>query len=190
MGQCFRGRGRGCWDLPGLFPGYRPHSLSNRRPAIIVQVGKVRVAQVVPASVHEAEVCWYDTERWPRWVDGLHRVLTVEGDWPRAGAEVVWESGPAGRGRVRERVVAQVPLAGQTLEIEDESLKGRQAVSFDPIEGGVEIALALEYTIKRRSPLTPLVDALFVRRPMAASLAKTLAGFGAELAESSQAGVG
>jgi hypothetical protein len=153
-------------------------------------MGKVRVGQVFPASVHEAEACWYDVARWPAWVDGLRRVVSVARDWPRAGSDVVWESVPAGRGRVRERVVAHTPLQGQTLEVEDDSLRGRQTVAFDPAEGAVEVTLTLDYAIKRRWLLTPLIDLLFVRRPMAGSLAKTLRGFGVELAESRQAGVG
>ena len=68
--------------------------------------------QAYPGSVHEAETCWYDTDRWPEWMDGLARVVAVEGDWPGVGSSVTWESGPAGRGRVRERVIAYEPLAG------------------------------------------------------------------------------
>jgi hypothetical protein len=103
---------------------------------------------------------------------------------------VLWQSGPSGRGRVRERVVAHEPLGGQTVEVEDDSLEGRQSVSFTPVADGVEVALALDYRIKRRSPLTPLFDALFVRRPVAISIGKTLTGFGTELAESRHSGVG
>jgi hypothetical protein len=153
-------------------------------------LAKIRVTQVFPGSVHEAEICWYDTERWPRWVDELARVLAVDGAWPRPGASVIWESGPAGRGRVHERVSAYEPLAGQTVEVEDDSIKGTQRVAFTPVDDGVEVGLSLEYAIKRRSLLTPLVDALFVRRPMAISLGKTLARFGAELAESRHSSVG
>ena len=68
--------------------------------------------------------CWYDTRRWPAWVDGLDRVVDVAGDWPQAGASVTWESGPAGRGRVIERVVSHEALAGQTLEVQDDSITG------------------------------------------------------------------
>ncbi len=95
---------------------------------------------------------------------------------------MVWESGPAGRGRVTERVVAHEPLAGQTLEVEDDSILGRQWVSFNALEDGVEVELVLAYRIKRRNPLTPLVDLLFVRRLMAGSLVRTLGAFAAELA--------
>jgi hypothetical protein len=153
-------------------------------------VATVRVTNTFPGSVHEAETCWYATARWPHWVNELAHVVSVDGDWPRPGASVTWQSGPAGRGRVHERVVAHEALRGQTVEVEDDSIRGRQRVTFTPADGGVEVELSLEYAIKRRSPLTPLIDALFVRRPMANSLGKTLTRFGAELAESRHASVG
>jgi hypothetical protein len=153
-------------------------------------VGSVAVSESYPASVHEAEACWYDTARWPQWIDELARVVSVEGDWPAQGATVVWQSGPAGRGRVTERVIEYVPLEGCTVEVEDAAITGEQSVTFEPAEDWVQVELALSYRIKRRSPLTPVIDALFVRRPMTASLQKTLGGFGAVLAESRRTGVG
>ncbi len=150
----------------------------------------VRVKQLLDGTAHDAETCWYDTARWPDWVDELARIVVVEGDWPQAGATVIWESGPAGRGRVRETVVAYEPLAGQTVEVEDDSITGTRRVAFDPTGDGVEVQLRLSYSIKRRSPFTPLVDLLFVRRPMTTSLAKTLTRFGVALAESRQPSVG
>lgn len=153
-------------------------------------VAAVRVSESFPGSVHDAEQCWYDTSRWPEWVDELARVVSVEGDWPQVGSVVVWHSGPAGRGRVTERVIAYEPLEGYTVEVEDDSITGEQTVLFNPAEDGVEIQLALSYRIKRRSPLTPLIDALFVRRVMIASLEKTLGAFGGVLAWSRRPGVG
>jgi hypothetical protein len=136
----------------------------------------------VAGTMHEVEQRWYDTGRWPAWVDGLQQVVAVAGDWPEAGASVTWDSGPAGRGRVVERVVAHRPLTGQTLEVRDASISGRQSVAFAPVPEGVEVALSLSYRLERRSPLTPLVDLLFIRRAMTASLATTLSRFGAEVA--------
>jgi hypothetical protein len=134
------------------------------------------------ASVSEAQARWYDTERWPAWIDGLRRVTTVEGDWPQAGARVTWESNPVGRGCVVEVVLSYEPGVGQTLEVQDDSIRGRQSVSFGALDGGVAVELALEYELKARTLATPVVDALFIRRAMTASLHTTLAGFGAELA--------
>ncbi|MDQ6777222.1 MAG: SRPBCC family protein [Actinomycetota bacterium] len=134
------------------------------------------------ASVSEAESRWYDTERWPAWIDGLSRVTELEGEWPRAGAKVTWESNPAGRGRVVELVVRYEPLVGQTVEVQDDSIRGRQSVAFHELDGGVGMELALEYELKQRSILTPVIDALFIRRAMTASLGATLSRFGVELA--------
>jgi hypothetical protein len=136
---------------------------------------------VFPGTVPEAEHCWYDTSRWDRWVDGLERVESVQGEWPQDGAVVTWISGPAGRGRVTERVVAFEPLRGQTLDVEDGSIRGRQSVTFTPAEDGVEVAFSLQYALTRRNPLTPVVDVLFIRRAFTSSLQSTVARFGAEL---------
>jgi hypothetical protein len=146
-------------------------------------VRTVTVTETFPGSVSEAERCWYDTPGWAIWVDGLDRVIEVSRDWPRSGAAVRWQSGPAGRGHVLERVITQEPLGGQELAVEDDSIRGRQRVDFVPAEGGVEVSLRLSYELKRRSPMTPVVDLLFIRRAMASSLQRTLASFGLRLAE-------
>jgi hypothetical protein len=141
----------------------------------------VRVALRFEGTVPEAERCWYDTTAWSHWIDGLDRVVAVEGPWPAQGATVIWESGPAGRGRVTEHVIAHEALTGQTVEVQDVSIRGRQTVTFTPAPPGVEVALALEYELLRRSIVSPLVDVLFIRRAMAASLHDTVARFGVEL---------
>ncbi|MGZ4182025.1 MAG: SRPBCC family protein [Solirubrobacteraceae bacterium] len=141
----------------------------------------VRVTQTLPGTVYEIEQRWYDTSRWTAWVEGLRRVVEVAGDWPGVGSSVTWDSGPAGRGHVVERVVAHEPLTGQTVEVDDSSITGRQSVAFVPVDDGVEVQLALAYELKKRSLFTPLVDALFIKRAMATSLATTLSRFGAEV---------
>lgn len=147
-------------------------------------VANVRVSISLPATVHQAESCWYDTDRWSAWVEGLGQVLEIRGPWPAPGSSVRWESGPSGRGEVSERVLAHEPLSGQAIELEDDWITGEQRVSFVPTPGGVEVVLELTYRIKRRNPLTPLIDLLFIRRLMAGSLQRTLSRFGAELAGS------
>jgi hypothetical protein len=141
----------------------------------------VTVTQAFPGSVHEAESCWYDTAGWSKWVDGLARVASVSGAWPGRGATVVWESGPAGRGRVTERVVAFEPLAGQTNEVSDDSIEAQQTVTFTPVDDSVEVQLSLAYRVRKRNLFTPVVDFLFIRRAMTASLESTLERFGGEL---------
>ena len=141
----------------------------------------VTVTQTLPGTVYEVEQRWYDTSRWTAWVEGLRRVVEVAGDWPGVGSSVTWDSGPAGRGHVVERVVAHEPLVGQTVAVDDSSITGRQSVAFVPIDDGVEVELTLAYELKQRSLFTPLVDWLFIKRAMATSLATTLSRFGAEV---------
>ena len=98
----------------------------------------------VDGPAGEAEALWYDTARWPSFVDGFHHVVKVEGDWPRAG-RIVWDSTPNGRGRVQERVAAHEPGAGQTVEVEDPRLTGTQSIAFaEAAGGGCRIALTLD----------------------------------------------
>jgi polyketide cyclase/dehydrase/lipid transport protein len=145
-------------------------------------MGRVHASIVVPGLASQAEELWYDTSRWPSFIDGLHHLARLEGDWPLAGARVLWDSQPGGRGRVQERVTSFVAREGQTLEVEDEKLRGTQRVTFTPIEGGVTVTLELRYTLKEQRPGMALVDLLFIRRPQRESLERTLRRFRTEVA--------
>jgi hypothetical protein len=140
-------------------------------------MGIASVTRTVPVAPAVAERCWYDTDGWPAWVEGLEEVVAVDGDWPHAGSSVTWLSSPAGRGRVTERVVLFDPAGGHSADVQDDSIRGRQTVTFEPTGGGVRITLRLQYDIRAASLITPLVDALFVRRAMKASLGHTLDHF-------------
>jgi hypothetical protein len=143
-------------------------------------MGRASATTTVPGRAAEAEALWYDPARWASWVDGFGHVAALEGDWPQVGAKVVWDSPPGGRGRVVERVVAYEIRSGQTLEVEDAKLRGRQRVEFKPGPEETEITLSLEYELKERGPVTPLVDAVFIRRALRDSLRRTLTRFGYE----------
>jgi hypothetical protein len=145
-------------------------------------MGRVRASVAIAALASQAEALWYDTTRWASFVDGLHHIARLEGDWPRAGARVLWDSPPGGRGRVEERVVAYAAREGQTVAVEDEKIRGTQRVSFTPTDAGVTVALELEYTPKERRPGMALVDLLFIRRPQRESLQRTLRRFRTEVA--------
>jgi hypothetical protein len=145
-------------------------------------MGRVRIAVEVPRPASAAEALWYDPKRWASFVDGFGHVARISGDWPHVGAEVVWDSPPGGRARVVEKVEAYEPRVGQTLRVEDERMRGVQRVSFEPRPEGCVVGVELDYEIKQRSGFTPLVDLLFVRRPVTESLRRTLRKFAIELA--------
>jgi uncharacterized membrane protein len=151
-------------------------------------VGKASAHLDLPTAVSTAEALWYDTTRWPAFVDGLHHIEKIEGEWPRPGARLVWDSVPDGRGRVIERVVHYEVRAGQVLEIEDARITGRQSVTFTPRSSSeCRLGIELTYRIKDANVLTPVVDALFVRRAFTDALARTLSRFRHELRAETEA---
>jgi hypothetical protein len=145
-------------------------------------MGRVSASQDVRGPLGGAERLWYDTTRWPSFVDGFGHRAKQEGPWPQTGARIVWDSTPAGRGRVIERVTAHEPGVGQELAVEDPRLNGTQRVRFEALEDGVAVSVELEYELKQAGPLTPLVDVLFIRRALRDSLRRTLRRFSHEVA--------
>ena len=145
-------------------------------------MGKARAQIDLGVQVSAAEALWYDTSRWPVFVDGLGHVSKVEGDWPREGARVTWESVPAGRGRVVEIVTSYEVRVGQTVQVEDAQITGTQVVTFAPLgDGRSRMALELAWKHKFGTVMTPLVDLLFVRRAFADALRRTLSRFSREV---------
>jgi len=142
-------------------------------------MGRVKAQLQLPGvATSDAEELWYDTNRWPTFVDGLGHVFKVDEGWPRApGAVAIWDSKPGGRGRVLERVVSFEARVGQTVEVEDEKIHGRQTVRFAPNTDGTSVTIELDYAIKQDRGVLAVVDFLFVRRPMRDSLKRTLARF-------------
>jgi hypothetical protein len=145
-------------------------------------VGKVRASVQLPGfRASEAEALWYDTSRWPTFVDGFAHVVSTEGDWPAAPSTLVWQSTPAGRGRVLERVTEYEPRLGQTAHVEDPKMSATQRVAFAPKDDGVQVTLSMEYTLKEGGPLRPFMDFLFIRRAVLDSLKRTVQRFAREL---------
>lgn len=145
---------------------------------------KARAEVTVEGRISEAEELWYDTSRWATFVDGFHHVASRAPEWPQGGT-LMWDSTPGGRGRVLERVESHEARVGQTAQVEDEQLSGRQTISFEARDvEHVRVVLELRYELKNRplGPLTPVLDALFIRPRQREALARTLARFRRELA--------
>jgi hypothetical protein len=150
---------------------------------IIAPMARVSATRDLRGPLGAAERLWYDTSRWPSFIDGFGHLVEVEGAWPAPGSRVVWHSTPAGRGRVVEGVVSYEPGVGQTSEVEDPRVRGTQRVGFELLEDGVAITLELDYALRRAIPLVAgVVDLLFIRRAVGDSLRRTLERFARELA--------
>ena len=138
-----------------------------------------RAGGPVPLGPAEALALWSDVERWPSFVEGFARRLEVSPEWPAAGARVVWESIPDGRGRVTETVVEHEPdrFATQVFEA---ALMGTQTLRVLPSGDGSQVELVLEYQLAKYGPLAGLADAIFIRRALRDALRRTLFRFGVE----------
>jgi uncharacterized membrane protein len=144
-------------------------------------MGRVAAAVEVPGPLADVEALWYDPARWPAWVDAFGHVVEVGDAWPAAGSRALWDTPHGGRGRVVERVVSHAAGAGQECDVEDARLRGRRRLSFAPAPGGaVTVTVVLEYALKADHALAWAVDALVVRRRVAAEQRRTLARFARE----------
>ena len=147
-------------------------------------MGKVGAEIDVLVAIPVVEELWYDTRRWPAFVDGFTSVVKKDDGWPEVGGRLVWQSTAAGRGRVLERVTSYEPGRGQTVEVEDPKLRGVQRVEFEPLADGTAVALSLDYELKEPDmPVRPIVDVLFIRRAQNDALARTLRRFTTEASE-------
>ncbi len=145
-------------------------------------MGRARAEIEAAGRLTAAEALWYDARRWPTFIDGFGHLARIDEGWPREGS-VVWDSHPGGRGRVLERVARYAAGDGQDLDVEDEKLTGTQSVRFAAAgEQRVRVSLELRYKLKRSYPLVEVVDAVFIKRALRDSLARTLRRFAIELA--------
>jgi hypothetical protein len=121
---------------------------------------------------------WSDTDRWASFVEGFARLVERSPEWPAEGARVVWESGPAGRGRVTEKITGRGPgeIRSQVFE---ERFAGEQTVR----SADGRFAIRLDYALTDEGPLAGLTDALFIRRALRDMLRRTVSRFAVEAEE-------
>jgi Polyketide cyclase / dehydrase and lipid transport len=126
---------------------------------------------------------WSDPDRWATFVEGFARVLERDPDWPGGGAKLVWESTPAGRGRVTEKVVEAEGADRFVTQVFEDRLQGRQTFRVVESEGGSRAELALEYELTKYGALGAIADAIFIRRAIRDSLRRTLRRLAVEAEE-------
>jgi Polyketide cyclase / dehydrase and lipid transport len=126
---------------------------------------------------------WTDVDRWASFVEGFARPVDRSPDWPHAGARLVWESSPAGRGRVTEKVMEAEGPDRFVTQVFEERLHGVQTFRVVESEGGSRAELALEYELTKYGPLSAVADVIFIRRAIRDSLRRTLSRFAVEAEE-------
>jgi hypothetical protein len=145
-------------------------------------VRTARAEAEVALAPEQALGLWTDLGRWPSFIEGFARQVETDSGWPAEGTRVVWDSVPAGRGRVTEKVVESTPERIATLVFEDR-LAGRQTFRVAQGRAGAAVELSLEYTLTKWGPLGAVADAIFIRRAIRDSLRRTLFRFAVEAEE-------
>lgn len=139
----------------------------------------------IVATPAEAEQLWCEPERWSTFVEGFGDLVSSEGCWPQPASIVVWDSTPHGRGRVRERVIEHQPGLLLESEISEQRLSGIRRVRFSGIEDqgrpGVRVEVRLDYLLRGSRWQRLLVDWVFVRPALRASIARELEEVAAQL---------
>jgi uncharacterized membrane protein len=140
------------------------------------RVAKLSESVLVGASLAETWDLYFNAASWPSWVEGFARVESSEG-YPEEGGTLVWQSNPAGRGTVSERVLAHAPRTLHRIAFSDPQSSGELTTRFG-IEGeATRVTLELAYRVGRGGPLARLTDVLFARSQVAGSLRRSLADF-------------
>jgi Polyketide cyclase / dehydrase and lipid transport len=143
-------------------------------------VGRAAESVVIPASLAEVWDFYFEPRTWPAWVDGFGGVDESD-DYPAAGGTLRWHSTAAGRGAVTERVVEHEARRLHSVEFSDPESSGTMTTRFEIVSegdeggaGGTRVTQEMEYKARRRGPLGPLTDILFVRSQVQRSLARSL----------------
>ncbi len=141
-------------------------------------MAEVEAATEIDAALAEVWELYFDPARWASWVDGFAAVVSSSG-YPNQGGTLEWRSTPAGRGHVRERVLAHEPRSLHRIAFEDPAAAGELETTFEirPASEGrlTRVSQRLSYRVTSGGPLRAITDFLFIRSQMRRSLERSLA---------------
>jgi uncharacterized protein YndB with AHSA1/START domain len=141
-------------------------------------MAEVEATIEIPRPVAEVWELYFDRERWRNWVDGFARTTASEG-YPEPGGTLSWESTPAGRGRVSERVISHEERRLHHVAYTDPGSEGEQEARFEMVPAGgderrTRVQLRLDYRLHDAGPVSAITDRLFIRSQMRRSLQRSL----------------
>ena len=137
----------------------------------------------VQASLSETWDYYFEPRGWPAWVDGFGKVDSSAG-YPEVGGTLTWNSTPAGRGRVAEKVLAHEPRSLHRISFSDPESRGELETRFEIARGErTTVSLELSYELAQGGPFAWLAERFFVRGQVAKSLRRTLLRFRLEVEE-------
>jgi uncharacterized protein YndB with AHSA1/START domain len=152
-----------------------------------VTMSGVEVEADIDAPLADVWDLYFDPDRWSLWVDGFARVTARDG-YPEVGGTLSWESNPAGRGLVSERVLVHEPRRLHRIGYTDPGSEGELETRFEMLPAGergrrTRVAQTLRYRLRRGGPLNAITDRLFIRSQMRGSLQRSLSELRAEAVE-------
>jgi hypothetical protein len=137
-------------------------------------VAELNESVLVGASLADVWRYYFEPSGWPAWVDGFHAVESADG-YPETGGTLVWRSTPAGRGTVRERVLAHEPRTLHRIAFADPESSGELTTRFEVEGEATRVTLELSYQLGSSGVFAWLTERIFVRGQVRQSLQRTLA---------------
>lgn len=148
-------------------------------------MGEVEASVEIAAPLADVWDLYFDSARWPSWVDGFSAVTSSSEGYPETGGELRWTSTPVGRGAVTERVLEHEPRRLHRVGFTDPGAEGELEVVFEMVPGGgddrrTKVTQRLTYGLRSGGPLRGITDRLFIRPQMRGSLERSLSELRAE----------
>ena len=137
-------------------------------------MGEAKAETMIDADLKEVWDVYFDDARWASWVDGFARVESSDG-YPERGGTLNWQSTPAGRGLVTEKVIDHEPRTVHRVSFDDPESEGELEATFEIQGDRVRVAQTMSYKIKHPGFFGPATDIFFVRRQVVGSLERSLA---------------
>jgi hypothetical protein len=137
-------------------------------------MGQAKAEAMIGADLKEVWDTYFDEDRWRQWVEGFARVESSEG-YPEKDGTLDWQSIPAGRGLVEERVLDHEPRRRHRISFSDPESEGELETTFEIRGEAVRVEQVMTYKIRHPGFFGPATDIFFVRRQVVGSLERSLA---------------
>ena len=145
----------------------------------------------VDASLAETWDAYFDSRLWGAWVDGFQAQAERSPGYPgEIGSTLVWRSIPAGRGTVRERVLAHEERRLHRVAFADPAMEGELETRFEIDGSGTRVAQDMSYRLLDRGPIARIGAVFFVKGQVRSSMERSLGAFRHEAEEIARLGTG
>lgn len=142
---------------------------------------KPRAEARIATSLAEAWDALATPDRYREWVDGFGTITARTGEWPEPGSELVWRTGPQGRGTVREKVTESEERRRLIVDFTDDASTGTVTTELAIDGGGVSVGQEIDFRLSDPGPFGVIAGLFFLRGQQRRSLERSLAALKAAL---------